>query len=312
MPKLSIVVPVYGVEPYLPKCIDSILNQTYRDFELILVDDGSPDSCGAICEEYAARDGRIHVIHQENQGVSAARNAGLDMARGEYLGFVDPDDWIQPEMYATLISALEENQADVAACGFQYVSQGQAEPRPGLTNAAVYDRMEMLAAVFGKPNPFGGGNCNKLFRRSKNFGVRFPRDIKVGEDWVYQFASFLNCGKLVKLGDVLYNVYEREDSASRVRSPAFAYHVHLAGRKLIRLCRGSCPELEGAAVDKYLDNCLLYLPEMAKSGKAYHQSYRWKKMKIKLSMLRWTLAAWLGRKLPKAAIHGYLHEWVKL
>ena len=92
MPELSIIVPVYKVEPYLPKCIDSILAQTFSDFELILIDDGSPDRCGEICDEYAARDDRVVVIHRENRGVSAARNAGLDAARGEYIGFVDSDD----------------------------------------------------------------------------------------------------------------------------------------------------------------------------------------------------------------------------
>ena len=114
MPELSIIVPVYKVEPYLRRCIDSILAQTFRDFELILIDDGSPDNCGAICDEYAAKDSRIIVIHQKNQGVSAARNAGLDIAKGTYLGFVDSDDWIEPEMYETMIATAKEKQVDVS------------------------------------------------------------------------------------------------------------------------------------------------------------------------------------------------------
>lgn len=99
MPTLSIIVPVYKVEPYLHRCVDSILAQTFTDFELILVDDGSPDNCGAICDEYAAKDSRILVIHKENGGLSDARNAGLDIAKGEYIGFVDSDDYISPQMY---------------------------------------------------------------------------------------------------------------------------------------------------------------------------------------------------------------------
>lgn len=96
---ISIIVPIYKVEKFLPKCIESILNQTYSDFELILVDDGSPDKCPEICDEYAAKDQRIIVIHQKNSGVSAARNAGLKRAKGQYIGFVDPDDFVAPDMY---------------------------------------------------------------------------------------------------------------------------------------------------------------------------------------------------------------------
>ena len=117
MPELSIIVPVYKVEKYLPKCLDSILAQTFTDFELILIDDGSPDRCGDICDEYAAKDDRLIVIHQENKGVSAARNAGLDIARGEYIGFVDSDDWIEPEMYETMLATAKESEAEIVACG---------------------------------------------------------------------------------------------------------------------------------------------------------------------------------------------------
>ena len=120
---LSIIVPVYNVENYLPKCIESILAQTFRDFELILVDDGSPDCCPAICDEYAAKDSRIAVIHQQNTGVSVARNAGLDRARGKYIGFVDPDDWIAPEMYEEMIAYIEKSNADLAVCGCTIVDK---------------------------------------------------------------------------------------------------------------------------------------------------------------------------------------------
>ena len=96
---VSIIVPIYKVEQYLPKCIESLIVQTYHDIEVILVDDGSPDGCPQICEDYAKKDERIVVLHQHNQGVSAARNAGLKSAKGEFIGFVDPDDWVSPDMY---------------------------------------------------------------------------------------------------------------------------------------------------------------------------------------------------------------------
>ena len=123
-PRLSVIVPVYKVEPYLQKCIDSILAQTFRDFELILVDDGSPDNCPAICDAAAEKDERIVVIHRENAGLSAARNAGLSAARGDYIGFVDSDDYIAPEMYQTLYDAMIKNDAQLAVCNYTYVDIG--------------------------------------------------------------------------------------------------------------------------------------------------------------------------------------------
>ena len=114
-PLISIIVPVYNVEKYLHRCVDSILNQTYRNLEIILVDDGSPDRSGEICDEYAAKDGRIRVIHQENRGLSGARNAGLDICKGEYIAFVDSDDYIEPDMFQQLFTGI--NDVDLCGCG---------------------------------------------------------------------------------------------------------------------------------------------------------------------------------------------------
>ena len=122
-PKISIIVPVYKVEKYLHKCIDSILAQTFKDFELILVDDGSPDNCGKICDEYAKRDNRIVVVHKENGGLSSARNAGLDIAIGDYIGFVDSDDYIELDMYDNLYKACIENEADISIIGVKEVNE---------------------------------------------------------------------------------------------------------------------------------------------------------------------------------------------
>ena len=117
-PKISIIVPVYKVEKYLCRCLDSIVAQTFTDWECILIDDGSPDNSGKICDEYAEKDGRFRVIHQENAGVSAARNAGLDAARGEWIGFVDSDDWVESNMYEYLYNNALETKSDVVICGF--------------------------------------------------------------------------------------------------------------------------------------------------------------------------------------------------
>ncbi|MBO7334370.1 MAG: glycosyltransferase, partial [Lachnospiraceae bacterium] len=118
MELISVIVPVFEVEKYLKECIESILNQTYTNLEIILVDDGSPDKCGEICEEYAKTDNRIIVIHHENKGLSSARNRGLDIATGDYIGFVDSDDKIAPDMFEILLNNLKQYDADISICGF--------------------------------------------------------------------------------------------------------------------------------------------------------------------------------------------------
>lgn len=128
--KLSIIVPVYKVEKYLDRCVQSILGQTFEDFELILVDDGSPDSCGKMCEDWAGKDSRIKVIHKKNGGLSDARNAGLDIAQGEYIGFVDSDDYIKPDMYEILVSNLEDCPADIQYVGMLMFMQTEKRMNP--------------------------------------------------------------------------------------------------------------------------------------------------------------------------------------
>lgn len=115
---ISVIVAIYKVEAFLPKCIESILNQTYRNFELILVNDGSPDNSLNICNKYVSRDSRIKVLSKENGGQSTARNYALDVAKGEYIGFIDGDDWVEPEMYQTLYDVLIREKADIAQCGW--------------------------------------------------------------------------------------------------------------------------------------------------------------------------------------------------
>ena len=136
MPVISVIVPIYKVEPYLRKCIDSVLAQTFTDFELILVDDGSPDNCGAICDEYAAKDDRIRVIHQENRGLSAARNAGIDWAfahsDSQWLTFIDSDDIVAPDFLAKMISATEQAHADLCVCDFLSVFPAGKEEKDTL------------------------------------------------------------------------------------------------------------------------------------------------------------------------------------
>jgi len=187
-PKISVIVPVYKVEKYLRKCVDSILNQTYRNLEIILVDDGSPDGCPAICDEYAAADGRVKVIHKPNGGVSSARNMGLDMAAGDYFGFVDSDDWIDPGMFESLLNALRRSSASIAACGYTYYTDAQnVRQMPLLWDNNSIDGENLVGSILYGATPrkrvdIGPFVWNKLFKRELWENTRFDTSLVISED----------------------------------------------------------------------------------------------------------------------------------
>ena len=150
VPEITVVVPVYNVQAYLPKCIDSLLAQTFGEIEIILVDDGSTDASGAVCDSYAERDSRIRVVHQRNAGVSGARNAGIRLARGRYLGFVDSDDWVDRDFCRTLYRGATDYGADISICSYYEV--GEQGMRCGASgdggDTVVYDRREALRLLY--------------------------------------------------------------------------------------------------------------------------------------------------------------------
>lgn len=312
MPELSIIVPVYKVEKYLPRCIDSILAQTFGDFELILIDDGSPDGCGRICDEYARKDKRIVVIHQKNMGVSAARNAGLDIARGRYIGFVDSDDWIEPQMYEVMMDAIRENGADMAVCGVRYADEDGKFTRADRLSEGVYTRAGLLEDVFAMPNKLGGGCCNKVFDASKIASVRFKVGMTIAEDALYLFDCFMRIDGAVKIGDALYNVYERCGSATRTDS-MICVNETIEGRlSMLRHTRKYMPSMEARAADKFLDECLRCAPQIRSIGMDTHKPYRSRILRIKWKMLKEIVRSAFKRTLPRAKLHGYIYEWMKL
>lgn len=153
-PKISIIVPVYKVEKYLNKCIDSILSQTFRTFELILVNDGSPDNCGKICDKYAKEDERVVVIHKTNGGQASARNAGLNISRGEYIGFIDSDDWIESNMFELLYNSCINNKSDISVIGIREIDENNKFLREYIPTGISLD--EVLKRAYP---------CNKLFKK---------------------------------------------------------------------------------------------------------------------------------------------------
>ena len=209
--KISIIVPIYKVESYLRQCLDSILNQTYQNLEIILVDDGSPDGCGAICEEYAQKDSRIRVIHQTNGGVSAARNTGLEAATGQWIGWVDPDDWIDANMFELMIMEGEQQEKpmDVVICG-GYEEYRHRQVPFGWPCRQQLDRREALLGLL-EDRYMHNALYDKLWRRELYEEIRFP----VGH--TYEDLA------------VIYRLYERADRFLCLTDRKYHYRQHPYG-----------------------------------------------------------------------------------
>lgn len=218
MPLVSIIVPVYGVEAYLCDCVESILYQTYSNFEVILVDDGSPDGCPHICDEYAARDGRVRVVHKRNGGLSDARNAGLDAARGTWVGFVDSDDAVDPHMFERLLACAKTENAQIAVCNFgefKDAHEGVLRERGIREHVSLSGREACVLLMHD--DELQNYAWNKLFRTSLWDGIRFPVGQKY-EDVNTIYKLFETAQRVVLIPEVLYRYRLRDDSIVGSRS----------------------------------------------------------------------------------------------
>lgn len=209
MPRLSIIVPVYNVEKYIHKCVDSILNQTFTDFELILVDDGSPDNCGKICDEYAKKDNRVRVIHKENGGQSSARNKGLDIAIGEIVGFVDSDDIIDSNMYEDLIQYLDKNNLNIVCCDAYLVRGNRTRIRLLYDCNKIFIGTEAVCAnLVGR---IDNAVWNKVYRKSIFDKVRFREGI-VYEDVRIMHLLLYTAKNVGYISKPCYYYFKRKNS----------------------------------------------------------------------------------------------------
>ena len=248
---ISIIAPVYKVEPYIRRCVESIIGQTYRKIEVLLVDDGSPDHCGAICDEYARRDERITVIHQENKGLSAARNAALDMAKGDYLMFVDSDDWVEPDFCAVALRLAQENQAQVVSFGYNEVffrkdgkmTGKKQEKTPSQTG--FMEANEAVRHLILRDDVIYNFVWNKLFRRSLWGDTRFPEG-RVFEDQAVTYLMMIKAGKVYVSDAVLYNYTQRPDSIMSTMSvcPKTIADCFTLWKERLPVIRQYCPENE--------------------------------------------------------------------
>lgn len=248
--RITVIIPVYNIEKYLQQCVESVLNQTFSDLEIILVNDGSTDSSAEICDAISQKDQRIIVIHQKNAGVSAARNAGIRKASGDYLTFVDSDDWIEKEMYKTMLETAQANDApDVVMCDFMTVS-GQEKIKIGSQlRTGTYHKKEIIKEIyptllvtedFGRIPIVSTWNC--LFRTEliKKYALFFDEELRYSEDYLFMAAVMTNTESYYYLKDFyFYNYRQIEDSRSKKYQPVWWETLLSLNRKLVELLQHS-------------------------------------------------------------------------
>lgn len=280
---ITVVVPVYNVEKYLDECVESIVNQTYRDLEIILVEDGSPDNCPGLCDAWAKRDGRIRVIHQENKGLGAARNAGLAIAQGEYIAFADSDDWLAPDMYRQLYAAAREKNADIAVSGCREMAAGRVlaekvHPLAGQTLTSAEEIRTVRKQLYGhapwekETEAFPVSVCMSLYRGSmiKEQNLRF-REI-LSEDTVFNLDAYGCAGVITFTEDTAY-CYRKEQQSSITQSFSeekcrrYGEFLSLLARKASR----EEPECQMRAGRTAIDACRFYTGIVAKSTLGWNE-----------------------------------------
>ncbi len=208
---VSVIIPVYNVEKYLERCVDSILKQSYQNIEIWLIDDGSKDLSGGLCDQYAGEDSRVHVIHKKNEGVSSARNVGLDCCTGDYISFIDSDDWIEPGMFEDMVSALEKTGSDFAVCNVKHIYDSENGIRmkeayywKDLNSIKVVDADGAYREIFACTATL----WNKVFRRDILADLRFDSSVRYGEDCLMLLNIMKNIRSAVILPGHYYCYYK--------------------------------------------------------------------------------------------------------
>lgn len=247
--KVSIIVPIYKVEKYLDKCIQSIINQTLEDFEVILVDDGSPDNCGKIADKYAKKHNNISVIHKKNGGLSSARNAGLKKAEGEYIAFIDSDDYIEKDMMEYLYKNAKKCNSDIAACGYSVIwPNGEIEKITKDVGDVVYTKAEALDIHL-----FSGYiddvSWNKLYKRELFESIRFAEG-KLYEDMIIMPLLLSQCEKVSLHSDSKYYYCKRNDSIGGAAFNEKTLSLSTAADDNYNYCKRECPSIKNIIVAK--------------------------------------------------------------
>lgn len=258
-PLISVIVPVYKAEAYLEKCVNSIRNQTYRNLEIILVDDGSPDKCGEMCDAFAEKDSRIRVFHKKNGGQSSARNLGLDNMTGEYVGFVDSDDWIETDMYEHLYELIEQNNAQIAACGMQcdYPSGNVVYFNlnyPKSTDIELLTKIDALRELTFAQK-ITNSPCDKLFNKEVFQNIRMCEG-HVFEDFEIMPRCISKADLISYDPKPLYHYIMTTESTTRGIFKKHHFLEAKISRGIVEYYKDNYPQLYNYAVAKHLEICL--------------------------------------------------------
>ena len=263
---ISVVIPVYNVRAYLERCFQSVISQEYHNLEIILVDDGSTDGSGALCDALAERDSRVRVIHKANGGLGSARNAGMDAANGDILSFVDSDDWIEPGMYTTMTELMRRDRSQIAACGIQRVTENGeiSYYNDHLEERAVFSTEDALREL-PKNERLSNSMCNKLFRRETMEGLHINEQIAY-EDNPYTPRCIARAERVSYTAEPFYCYFERAGSISRKAFSVREFDRITADRMRLEFYRAEFPQCEDAAAIAFIGSCLKIYHQSAGSG----------------------------------------------
>lgn len=296
MPNISVIVPVYKVEAYLDRCVQSILNQTYKDFELYLVDDGSPDNCGAMCDAWMEKDSRIRVIHQKNAGLSAARNAAIDKvfsdSDSQWLTFIDSDDWIHSRMLEWMLCAAQQNKSSICVCGYDMTTgedpwAGDIVPEPEIWTAADFYQQKFVNATIA---------CGKLYSRNIFQSVRYPLG-KIHEDEFVTYRLLFEAAEITYLPLPLYAYYVNPGSITKTDWSPRRLHAWDAYEQQIDFFdRQGMEELVKFRYREYIDSVMVNMKSAEKAPEQYHEEIRYMEKRIRKVIRR----AWK---------RGYIEFW---
>lgn len=254
---ISIIVPVYNVEQYLSRCINSILEQTYCNFEVILIDDGSTDNSGIICDRYSKKDERISVIHKKNGGLSDARNVGIDLANGAYIGFVDSDDWIAQDMLEMLLHNMIHYEADVSICQFKFTANEKEKVAAVQNETRIYDKYQAIDAMF-IDKVFASQACNKLYKAHLFDNIRFPIG-KIYEDQFTTYKIIWAANKIIYTNKPCYYYFIRNGSIARGDFNVKQFDILDATDAIIDFFKERYPKVVKYIQYSWIDNYLYLL-----------------------------------------------------
>ena len=268
---ISVVIPVYKVEKYLNECVQSVLLQTYENLQVILVDDGSPDRCGEMCDKWADKDHRIQVIHKKNGGLSDARNAGLAVAAGAYIAFVDSDDWIAPQMYEVMLKTIKEQNADIVACG---IVNTYGDRQILYTPPYCIGSSEKFLRMIYEDTVFSVSAWNKLYRKSCWSNFQFPKG-KLCEDAFTTFLLVDNANKIVQISEAFYYYRIRENSIMTSGFRHARMDEEEAWRCNYEYMRAHYPSIAKKAFDFYLQKVNMLIHTISREQReSFKQDYQ--------------------------------------